>query len=208
MLEEYNLVMINPSIKGFLWHFFTNFPAPAQILVICSLRQRTTGELADKAWHIIEKLHENREFLKDKYSDNVLNSNSALYFAMANLTLKAWDARMTDLQSHEPNTPTPRFISQFRHQLATKKGNSPVTPSNSLANTTQPESSFGDQGAKSYQNFDPSSFLLAPGYTQHQMGGLPLSASSSGWDIWDIMQGDVGSMQNFDDMTQISLNQS
>lgn len=91
----------------------TNFPFPAYLYIVCALRERTKGELVERAWQAMAESADYRE----KYGSQK-HKDSVLYYALANLTIKAWDAHAVALQ--QP-VPTPRFISVLRQRLSQRK---------------------------------------------------------------------------------------
>jgi len=93
------------SVRGFLWHIQVHFQLDAFIYVLSELRQRTTGEQVDKAWKQVEIAFEQR-------SEMLTDFKNSLYFAIGNLTLKAWAKREEGSQISAP----PRFISILRSQ--------------------------------------------------------------------------------------------
>ena len=94
------------SLQRFAWFTHMFFQLDAFIYVISELRVRVQGELADKAWNQVEISYNLRpELISDKKS---------LYFAIGNLTLKAWAKREEALTNCQ--VPPPRFISLLRSQ--------------------------------------------------------------------------------------------
>ena len=128
VLEFHNTMLAMTNVQKFVWYSFTNPPFPAYLYLLCGLRTRTHDDLADRGWTQIADHAENRE--RHGTWDNSRKSNP-LRLAIANLTLKAWNARESARSQFLPVLPIPRFISVLRDQL----------PSKRLQNT------FSDRGA-------------------------------------------------------------
>jgi len=110
-LEISSMGHSTPSVQGFLWHIHVHFQLDAFIYVISELRHRTSGEQVDRAWKEIELSFEQRpEMLND--------TKNSLYFAIGNLTLKAWTKREEagGLYHGDQLVAAPRFISVLRSQ--------------------------------------------------------------------------------------------
>ncbi|KAI1623643.1 hypothetical protein EDD37DRAFT_431584 [Exophiala viscosa] len=112
VMELHNAMLATETIQKFVWYALTNPPFPAYLYLLCGLRTRTSGELADRAWEQLAQHSENRE--KHSSWDHP-NKSSPLRFAIASLTIKAWEARKP-ARSHAP-----RFISDLRGRLASNK---------------------------------------------------------------------------------------
>ncbi|KAG0648751.1 Aurofusarin cluster transcription factor aurR2 [Hyphodiscus hymeniophilus] len=106
----------NKLVQGFLWHAF--------IYILSELRHRTTGDQVDRAWQQIETSFEQRpEMLSE--------TKNSLYYAIGNLTLKAWARREEagGLYQGSHQLAPPRFISVLRSQRNIS------TPTSSQLNT-------------------------------------------------------------------------
>jgi hypothetical protein len=115
VLECYNAMLATESVQNFIWYAFTNPPFTAYLHLLCALRTRTNGELADRAWHQLAEHAENRE--KHDSWDHPQKSGP-LRLAIGNLTIKAWEAREMARSHFQPVMPVPRFISGLRDRLA------------------------------------------------------------------------------------------
>jgi Fungal specific transcription factor domain len=189
-LENHNKMMTIPSLDRFMWHVLTNFPFPAHVYLLCCLRWRTTDELADRAWELFEMRFENQNL---KFTESEFwrkNKDSAIHLAIANLIVKAWEAReKAFVSANRPLPPTPAFITRLRAQLAAKRppkstsssaGTEVTTPS--LVNPDMP-----NQFAESYQWFNPGP--IDPNQGFDLMSGMTNDTQSMGWDFWnDLMQ--------------------
>jgi hypothetical protein len=110
----------NKLVQGFQWHISVHFQLDAFIYVLSELRYRTTGDQVDHAWRQVEISFENRPEMLNE----VKNS---LYYAIGNLTLKAWAKREEAggiYQGSHQLTP-PRFISVLRSR---RKISTPAPP--------------------------------------------------------------------------------
>lgn len=85
MLEYDDVIYTTESLRGFLWYTQIQGPLPGYIFLISELRQRTTGELCERAWRAISENHEHRNFVR--------NVGNPMHVAFMHATLKAWDAR-------------------------------------------------------------------------------------------------------------------
>jgi hypothetical protein len=104
---EYNsLGHSNKAIRGYLWHITSHFQLDAFIYLISELRYRTSGDLVERAWQQIQFSFENRP-------EMITDTKNSLYYAIGNITLKAWAKREEAVGSYQV---TPRFISLLRSQ--------------------------------------------------------------------------------------------
>jgi hypothetical protein len=161
----------------------TNFPFPAYLYVVCALRERTTGEIVERAWQAMAESADYRE----KYGHQK-HRHSVMYYALANLTIKAWDVHAAALQ--QP-VPTPRFISILRQRLSHRKAQN-LKSSASVPSTEKPvemdilpPDQFGGQLAW----FGPNSNAMNPSFDQQPM--FPsMDSSIPDWTLWNsMMQG-------------------
>jgi hypothetical protein len=194
-IEMFNIVMSNLQARRYIWHIHTNFPFPAHLYLTCALRHRTTGELADRAWAALAESDEHRT--KDEHASTLHRlkmRDSSLHYALANLAVKAWEAR--EAAFPQP-IPTPPYISGLRHLIANRKGRSPVSNSdNSTPQSRQMEGSFPEPPG---DWFDPNPFGGDQAFNQPF---VPMDASSNDWTFWGgVMQGNQQmQMQGFNGM--------
>ncbi|TAQ90796.1 hypothetical protein B7494_g869 [Chlorociboria aeruginascens] len=135
MIEYYNELMRNSSLKPFTWFLATNIHFPAHIYVLYALRQQPTGKFAEEAWL---QVAEYMDYGGIRF--RLLEKKSAMHLAFANLTIKAWEARENAIQ--QPVVP-PLFISELRQKLAGSR----LKPSNISSSSfrgTFDSLSFGD----------------------------------------------------------------
>lgn len=117
--------------------------------------------------------------------------------ALANLTVKAWEARVQALQPIQPNIETPRFVSKMRQKLAAKRGPSPATPMDFSMFSTM-GTGFGEHGGANYDTFNPNSYFMIPSSNPQQLGNFPQSNTSPDW---GFLMGDT-SMQSLAEMAR------
>lgn len=165
---------------------YTNFPFPAYLYLVCTLRQRTTGELVERAWQAITDHVTHRDFhgtLKFK--------ESAMHYALGNLIVKAWEAHEAAL----PNPiPTPRFISKFRQNLLTRKAQN--AKRNNDIPSMEKQVDMNAFPADQFGWFDPNAGMVNENY-----GGEPVFPSTDfsapDWSIWNgVIQGIGSEMVN------------
>ncbi len=109
MVEQDNHAHSNKSTQRFLWHVKVYFQLEALAYLLNELRERTAGESVARAWRQLDELFEH-------HPDMMSNRKNALFVAIQNLTLKAWEARETAFarQNHGTSGTTlkpPRVIS-------------------------------------------------------------------------------------------------
>lgn len=190
-LENHNKMMSLPSLERFMWHVLTNFPFPAHVYLLCSLRHRTMDELADRAWVLFEERFENQNMKFTQSEFWRKNKDSAIHLAIGNLVHKAWEAReRAYIAANLPVPPTPDFLLRIRQQIAEKKGPKSIS-SSAGTETTPPNLTTTDipnQFADSYQWFNPGpvdsnqNFDLMPGV-------MTADNQPIGWDFWnDLVQ--------------------
>jgi len=201
MLEHHNAAMRDPSTQRFLWHIYTNFPLPAHIYLLSALRYHTNDDLAERGWQILSDSSENRAkkdgthfFFKNK-------KLSLLHLSLGNLVIKAWNAREAAFQNSPQALQIPRFVSQYRQQLAESKSQKqPATNDSSLsAFKDQP---FEGQMNSQFSMSDPNAFGMDPGLDvsmplgmlPFQFSNVPHGMPNAGWDFWNNVIQAEGSM--------------
>jgi len=116
---EYDSVgLTSKAIRGYLWHVSSHFQLDAFIYLISELRYRTSGDLVERAWQQVKYSFENRPEL-------ITDIKNSLYYAIGNLTLKAWAKREEAMGSYEA---PPRFMSLLRSQRNISDPPRPGTP--------------------------------------------------------------------------------
>lgn len=188
MLEVHNDAMKNPSVHRYNWYIYTNFPFPAHLYLLCALRYRTRGELSERAWQLLSESAEARA----KHNENHLLANKKDKFmnnAVANMAVKAWEAREIALQNLPRTRQMPHFVSEYQKQLAENncKGSSMT---NEPVSNTQTDLSVGNFEAQ-FPILSPNSVTVGRDFDQSMLPGmLPTDIPPPNWDFWnDILQG-------------------
>lgn len=158
----YNEIYQNHGTKRFRWHLNVNAPIEAYMYLLSDLRVRPIGKLADEAWRQIQiyldyRQHQTKDFIKRK---------SALYFALSNLLVKAWEAREAAML--DVSLEVPQFITLRRRELKGKKGkNGDPKPG-------------GESPVHGFQ-FDTPSSLSSQVDTSNQL----FADDSMDWSLWN-----------------------
>lgn len=200
LIENHNMLMGSNANKHFFWHIVTNFPFPAHIYLLCSLRYRAGDEWADKAWALFMDFFRIRGIWWDKADKDEVHKrqDSVMHLAMANLTIKAWDARVVA----KPGITTPDTILELKEKIAKKKspkGEAMDTPAQPLdggvygtAFSTDPFSdtfSWMDQPQNEYAQGNEA--FMMPGLMGTETPGMGMD-----WGFWNGVspQGGGGGM--------------
>lgn len=190
MVEYDNLGPSTNMIRGYLWYMKAHLQLEAFIYLLSELRNRTEGNEVDRAWHYIGLVFEN-------HPEMVTNTKNSLYFAIGNLTLKAWEKRLA-VAGHNHGlyqVAIPGFVTRLR---SLRKA-APAQPMKSAANTKTNDSpdqvhhttqmSHGDDflGLEMAAEFDPA-FLA----TYDEMDASPMD-----WEYWQgLLEGNEWPMMN------------
>lgn len=159
---------------------------PAYIYVAYALRQRSTGELVHHGWKVIA---ESAGYLEN-LPFNTKNGRSVLYYALANLTIKAWEAREAALQQA---LPAPRYIAQLRQTLLNKTSQiaTHAHPSQSMDGPMDElvGNHFAVQCDWQYRWLDTNYAAVGQSYAGvGQNYGQPIFPATSsfvpGWELW------------------------
>jgi hypothetical protein len=179
----------NKLVQGFQWHIHVHFQLDAFIYLLSELRHRTTGEQVDRAWQQVETSYEHRP-------EMLTETKNSLYYAIGNLTLKAWAKREEAgglYQGPQQVTP-PRFISVLRSQ---RNISAPAPP--------QPATEWRDSNAAvvSHRMIEYDNNPV-PVYNNYDMGveqwktmdfGMDMTTPAFGpndWEYWQtLMDGDL-----------------
>lgn len=203
MLENHNELMSTPRLSRFTWQFWSQFPFPAHLFLICTLRKRTTGPLADRAWDQLAESDAHRETLRKGATLSRGRQTSALHLALANLTLKAWEARIRD----QPDSVEPAYIERLRGQRAERKGTpkeSPPSAKDEELFWMQADLDLQQGGGQEVtgmgmgMGMEQNSFLMGGGFDQGQMGMgqmgqmMGQETPGEGWDFWENLMQDDG----------------
>ena len=145
-LEILAMCHLEKSVQGFLWHTYLQFHLDAFIYVLSELRQRTSGDLVQRAWRQIELAYNQRP-------EMLTESKNTLYFAMGSLCLKAW-AKYEEAGGRYDGTqllPVPRYISKLRTQ---RKIPEPPTPPLPQLSSQEPTPESLNRSEESYAASD------------------------------------------------------
>ena len=194
MLEIHNETMDNPSLRGYIWYKYANYPLPAHIYLLCALRHRTSDEFAERAWQQLSEsaeTHMKHDGLHPRFAKA---NDNFIYYALGNLIVKTWEARESAFQDSSHVLPTPLFISEYRKQLAKKKSKTQLT-----LNETSPLLQT-DQGiAAQFSILDTDSIGIGRELDQSMLHGMfPTNSSPTDWDFWNDMLQGGDSMQGVD----------
>jgi hypothetical protein len=113
MLEYDDVIYTTDSLRGFLWYTQIQGPLPGYIFLISELRQRTTGELCERAWKALCENHEHRNFVR--------NIGNPMHVAFMHATLRAWDAREEAELRLGRSVETPSLVALHRQRTAERK---------------------------------------------------------------------------------------
>ncbi|KAJ5611252.1 hypothetical protein N7510_007971 [Penicillium lagena] len=113
MLEWDDVIYTTESLKGFLWYTQIQGPLPGYIFLISELRQRTTGELCERAWKVICDNHDHRGFFR--------NLGNPVHNAFGHALLRAWDAHEEAELQLGRNIETPPLVIVVRQRSANQK---------------------------------------------------------------------------------------
>ena len=187
MMEQDNLAHSNKSTQRFLWHVKVYFQLEALACLLYDLSQRTTGEPVVKAWRQLDELFEHHaEILTDR--------RNALFLAIQNLAIKAWQARETALvrqncRATEILLRPPRLISilMMSHRIPTMTSH--ITASNASDGSHMP---LASQPAERRPIDDPHPGGGIVSDENSNNSGLPVFSDTlktdmnpMDWDYWD-----------------------
>ncbi|GAB7356781.1 hypothetical protein MBLNU459_g7675t1 [Dothideomycetes sp. NU459] len=117
LLEQHNMMQVNPQLKQFAWHapYFQQWHA--FIHVLDTLRVDPLKADAEKAWQLVGNEYQNAP-------DMIFDTRKPIHVAVGNLCLKAYSDREAALQKGNVRLPpTPEYISQLRQQREAAKAN-------------------------------------------------------------------------------------
>ncbi|OLN86221.1 putative transcriptional regulatory protein C139.03-like protein 8 [Colletotrichum chlorophyti] len=101
-LEMVDMAMQSGFSRRLIAHFTSKSTVDVYIYMISELRQRTSGQLVNVAWNLVEALYSNHPQLIEE-------TDNKFFAALGELTLDAWESRKEALvQSHgDQTTPQP-----------------------------------------------------------------------------------------------------
>jgi hypothetical protein len=166
MIKYDNIGQTTETVQGFLWHMNVYLQLDAFIYLLGELRSQFEGENIDQAWFQVEQAFEH-------HPEILSGSKNPLYFAIGNLTLKAWDKRSAMRNGALYQPPTPRFISVLRLQRKIPD----ATPGDSRDRPPTPSGSQQRQAADMIGNWDMN-FIS---------NDIPMDASPMDWEYWQSL---------------------
>lgn len=196
MIERHNAMMQNPSVQRFIWHIYPNFPGVAHVYLFYELQNRTSDELADRAWHELSISAESRMKYNEKHFFDshffAKKKDSLFHYSVGNIAIKAWEARETAFENcSQAPPPVPRFVSFFRKQIAEKRiaKSLRLDDSSTLVSVSQ---LFGRPLSSPYQVLDLNPPTMGQGFDQSVLM-YPSDISPTGWEFWNgiIEAGDL-----------------
>ncbi|KAH9905119.1 hypothetical protein F4778DRAFT_769865 [Xylariomycetidae sp. FL2044] len=107
MIEYDSMIQSHSSLQGFHWFTLMHFPFPAYICLLSELRNRTTGDLCERAWDTIFKHAELRKM-------TTTNLRSPMHLSFSPMFVKAWDAREAAESALGRTLAPPRLITVMR----------------------------------------------------------------------------------------------
>ena len=109
-IKQYNAIHSNRALQRFSWHAAFYFRWQAFIHILDTLRVNPHVEQAHQVWHLIDEVFATNP-------DFVTNTKKALYVAVGNICLKAYDAHGgVFAKDGKPIPPAPAYINAFRKQ--------------------------------------------------------------------------------------------
>lgn len=112
-----------PALQCYLWHIANFFPFETFVLLISTLSGRPAGQVVDTAWEVIDQVYEH-------HPSFVSDTSDPLYWALGNITLKAWDQRVTSARTRGITVPRELpCIANLVHARATMARASSQQPS-------------------------------------------------------------------------------
>lgn len=180
MVECHNELLASKNLGRFKWFILFNFPMPAIVCLLCVLRYRTSDELANRAWQKLEESANIRLGLLETV-DWTKHKNNHLQLAIANLTVKAWDAK----EKNEPGIPVLPHVQECKRKLAAKRSqrtaSEPDTPSSGIQ--TSAPTQYGDPFS---QWLTPPPMDAVQDFDGPLMPGVMVADPSTvGWDFWN-----------------------
>lgn len=162
----------NASLERYRWHvrpFFAWGSWDSIIFVLTSLSKRglLTPEEEDIAWDKVEQTYTNH--------DELLHSHGALQIAVGRLTVKAWDARITDNTVAEPDFIT--TLRSVRRQDGVHRRTNNLSPMTTDTNTP----STGDASSAS----DPNAVFASLSGDMNVDLSSDFNLDTTDWMFWD-----------------------
>ncbi|OJK03025.1 hypothetical protein ASPACDRAFT_23646 [Aspergillus aculeatus ATCC 16872] len=164
MLEHTTEICTNKALSGFLWYLYMHVPMPGYLFLASELRQRTTGELCERAWKALRKYFNHVEIGS--------NMQSPLHSAISNMLLSAWDGHEEAERRQGRLAQPPEFVVPLRQRFRKESTEDPRTQNTSTAHE-------GDTGASQstcrqpLESMDPGSGTIPDAQRGDIWTGLP-----------------------------------
>ncbi|QMW32643.1 hypothetical protein G4B84_008074, partial [Aspergillus flavus NRRL3357] len=120
MLEYDNIIHTAPSLRNFLWYTQLLVPLPGYVFLVGELRQRTTGELCERAWKAICVNYNDRGLIR--------KLRSPMHVAFGRMLLKAWNAHEEAELQLGRNVQPPQLVTMLRERVALQTSTSQSKP--------------------------------------------------------------------------------
>ncbi|KJK64293.1 specific transcription factor domain protein [Aspergillus parasiticus SU-1] len=120
MLEYDNTIHTTPSLRNFLWYTQLLVPLPGYVFLVGELRQRTTGELCERAWKAIYGNYNHRGLIR--------KLRSPMHVAFGHMLLKAWNAHEEAELQLGRNVQPPQLVTLLRERVALQTSTSHSKP--------------------------------------------------------------------------------
>ncbi|KAI1815108.1 fungal-specific transcription factor domain-containing protein [Poronia punctata] len=109
------------GLIGFAWYIKGTFQLDALLVFTAKLYKRPTGPLTDRAWTVLDSMHDLHKNLFDLSDKKVLRQ--------AHFTLKAWTIREQTLAQCGQSVEVPNFIRRLRQLMSVSRTNSSLSGS-------------------------------------------------------------------------------
>lgn len=182
----------SPALQSYLWHVANFFPFETFVLLISTLAGRAAGQIVDRAWDVINQVYEHHPSFVSDIGD-------PLYRALGNITLKAWDQRVTSARTRglpvPPELPCIADLVRARASLASNSSQQGSTTTDVVGPAT-PQSLPQTQDA-SAGNFGEVDTIYQPD-SQAELG-MAMGVDMD-WDFWQqLLDGDGRDARGRDD---------
>lgn len=185
-----SLTYSNKSLGGYLWHVIMHFPFEAFILVLTELLTRLKGDDVDRAWLRVKQAYEDHPELITEAP------KTPLYFALGNLTIKAWDKRMLSTQQEQHLAHRPIMAPAISKLKGQRMSHSSITEPGLQSNAYLADV-YSYQGARPpSSSVQPDSGSSVDWNGQHGQF-LLTDASDMGWESWNSLLQGAGDHSRF-----------
>lgn len=177
-VEQYKMA----SYPGWDWFSRLHFQLDIFAYLVGQLCHRTTGQLVDKAWQVVEDVY--------KYHPEFYETSNRMYYQLAHFIFKAWRKREAAVRSRSGRTPeTPRCVQKLRLLMPSSddssvKSEADKTPNNDIFNTFASHSANGGGVGSS---IDPLSGVEGPPFDVY-MGNYFDFNGALDFDMWGNSQ--------------------